>query len=348
MTILIQSIRQDMHAAAVVAALSEVGVPTVLSIGTDVPENQCHSYKIVSGVEELSISRHSRKYTLGNDIDLVWSRRVKTHHLQRIHPDDLEFVDLEFSLFIDGFCARIHDKAKWINPWQSRLLANTKIYQFNAAISSGFDVAPTLISNSPEEIRSFVSAFEEGDVVFKTISPGSWLLPDGGFAATPAVIFPKKMLRHTDSLQNCPGIYQQRIAKKNEYRVTVMGGAVHAVRIVLDQDKVSIDWRNHYDEIILERYHLPPHIDDACRNILSILGLRFGCIDMIEGLDGRWYFLEINEMGQFLWIEQIIPEMRYLESFVNFIIEETGDMTRFSGELSDITKTDTYRNFMMS
>ena len=38
---------------------------------------------------------------------------------------------------------------------------------------------------------------------------------------------------------------------------------------------------------------------------MEILGLVYGALDFIVTPDNRWIFLEINCMGQYLWIEEL-------------------------------------------
>jgi hypothetical protein len=40
--------------------------------------------------------------------------------------------------------------------------------------------------------------------------------------------------------------------------------------------------------------------------------------------DGQWWFLEINEQGQFLWLDQFNPQARTLETFCAFITAPEG------------------------
>lgn len=50
------------------------------------------------------------------------------------------------------------------------------------------------------------------------------------------------------------------------------------------------------------------------------LGIVFGCFDFIITPDDEYIFLEVNEMGQFLWIEEILPELKLLDKFCEFLV----------------------------
>ena len=54
---------------------------------------------------------------------------------------------------------------------------------------------------------------------------------------------------------------------------------------------------------------------------MRMLGLAFGCIDLIVTPQGEYVFLEVNEMGQFLWVEQREPACPLLRAFATLLIE---------------------------
>lgn len=56
-----------------------------------------------------------------------------------------------------------------------------------------------------------------------------------------------------------------------------------------------------------------------CRALMKRLGLVFGCFDFIVTPAGEYVFLEINQMGQFLWIEEANPDFPLLQMFCDFI-----------------------------
>ncbi|MBA3537169.1 MAG: hypothetical protein H0T84_11265 [Tatlockia sp.] len=48
------------------------------------------------------------------------------------------------------------------------------------------------------------------------------------------------------------------------------------------------------------------------------IGVVFGCFDFIVTPDDEIIFLELNEQGQFLWVEEILPELCYMDMFAEF------------------------------
>jgi len=52
---------------------------------------------------------------------------------------------------------------------------------------------------------------------------------------------------------------------------------------------------------------------------MDSLGICFGAFDLILDPNGDFIFLEVNEAGQFLWIEEICPDFLVLAAFSAFL-----------------------------
>lgn len=105
-----------------------------------------------------------------------------------------------------------------------------------------------------------------------------------------------------DSPELTPVYIQEYIKKSFEVRITVVDDDFFAVKIVSDN---MIDWRagnNNQYEII----DIPIEIKKCIKMMMKDFQLRFGAIDYIVDVDGKWYFLEINPNGQWQWLECIL------------------------------------------
>ena len=65
---------------------------------------------------------------------------------------------------------------------------------------------------------------------------------------------------------------------------------------------------------------LPSDVRERCLDLMHELGLVFGCIDLIVTPENEYVFLEVNEMGQFLWVEHCCPESKLLHKFSQFLM----------------------------
>jgi len=341
LNVLIQTIGGDIHAAAVAAVLKRYDVEVVFSVGDASPVDQVYSFAAEESGETRLLRLHDQLHVIDNHIDIVWCRRRGRLDTSFIHPDDLAFASREFRAFFDGFWEGAARDAIWINPWQSRKLADTKIKQLSVARAIGFPISPTLISNDPEKIVEFVSRHGIEKIIFKTIFPAVW---DGGgdsVMVTNATAITEDLLEAPDDLRRCPGIYQVLVDKVAELRITVMGDRVYCAEIIAgNARRAAVDWRVAQHEMQVLPFDLLPEICELCRRLVSGLGLTFGCLDVLLGKDGQFYFLEVNEMGQFLWIEDCCPELCYLEAFVQFLFRAAGSGTVPTGiALSEVRRS---------
>jgi glutathione synthase/RimK-type ligase-like ATP-grasp enzyme len=58
------------------------------------------------------------------------------------------------------------------------------------------------------------------------------------------------------------------------------------------------------DNIKKRPIRLSNDYEKKCYDLIKSLNLTYGAIDIIEGLDGQNYFLEVNSMGDWYWIEK--------------------------------------------
>jgi len=91
---------------------------------------------------------------------------------------------------------------------------------------------------------------------------------------------------------------------------------------LLDEDKGKVDWRQGYDYGLKHSaFTLPRDIADKLRAYLRHFNLRFGCFDLIVTPAGDYVFLECNPNGQWLWIEDALPELKISESIANHLLQ---------------------------
>ncbi len=109
--------------------------------------------------------------------------------------------------------------------------------------------------------------------------------------------------------------------KQYELRVTVIGERVFAARIDSQLDaRTMIDSRNMSAEIPYTATRLPRDVEQRCVDFVHSYGLEYGALDLIVTPEDDYVFLENNPVGQFLFIEQLIPEFRMLEAMADQLI----------------------------
>jgi glutathione synthase/RimK-type ligase-like ATP-grasp enzyme len=161
----------------------------------------------------------------------------------------------------------------------------------------------TLISNDPTDIQSFLQSFPAG-IIYK---PLTWLASLDGRMLFTNSISEQQIVEGKDSIKFAPGIYQERLQKRYEYRVTIIDSHVFSVRIHSQQlDATSLDWRRNQEDVVYDVVELPVSLTEKLIRLNRKLGLRYSAIDLVESPDNGFVFLEANPSGNWLWLEKRI------------------------------------------
>lgn len=320
----------DIHAHAVAWGLEKAGEDSLVLYTHDFPQKSAISLRLddvstqvqdEAGIEFTCARRH-RAMTLA-DTDAVWLRRwYQPLASSQLHPADSKFAQVESTEFMRSAVHLFDERERfWVNPLAAKLRADRKPVQLLNAKAVGLRIPRTLFSNDPGRIRGFFRD-NGGRAIYKPLTAACWISDETSHATFTSVLS-EELLRNDASLANAPGIYQEFLAKDFELRVTVIGRSVFAARLDSQKDGYYLtDWRaNQLDnDIACELYELPEEIEEKCLALMDRLGLVFGCIDIVVTPTGEHVFLEVNEMGQFVWVEDMNPRLPLLDCFVKFLI----------------------------
>ena len=186
----------------------------------------------------------------------------------------------------------------WINPVFATREAENKIWQMKLARDIGFEIPKSLISNYPATFHKFTGL--NRNCVVKCLGSAS-LSKDSD-----KIVFTHKLDKDfcNEQIEFCPTYVQQNIPRLYDIRVIVIDNDAFAFSIKFNtKDGNVVDWRESDDPILYEYIEIPLNVKEKCILITHDLGLLFGAIDLIRGLDGNFYFLEINPNGQWAWLE---------------------------------------------
>ena len=198
---------------------------------------------------------------------------------------------------------------RWV-PGTVRSLhfAGDKAWQLRLAPRIGFEIPPTLITNDPDELLDFHQQ-HDGQLICKALGfPHFDALntADDRWVFTTQLVGPRDV-GYLDSVRYCPAIFQAYVPKRLELRVTVVGDRVFACEIhSQDRARTRHDWRRYELASTPHSSHsLPADVEAMCVRIVAALGLCYGAMDLVLTPDGRYVFLEVNPLGQYLWIEKL-------------------------------------------
>lgn len=181
--------------------------------------------------------------------------------------------------------------------------AQLKASQLKVAGALGFELPPTLITNSPTDFLEFYRQ-HNGNIVSKLAGTGFYRSVGPDFCRYTEVVS-KRDAGYARTIRYCPIIFQASVPKQVELRITVIGQQVFSAEIHSQRSNhARHDYRRYDNNETLYRPHQLPRDETLrCVQLVHRLGLSYGAIDMVLTPDGRYVFLEINPNGQYLWIE---------------------------------------------
>lgn len=325
MKLLIVTRPSDGHTAAVNWALTQAGIDPVVWIADAFPSKQSLSCRIRNN-RSWSTSLCAQEEVLSWDeaaFDVVWLRRLSAPMLEgEISEIDRPFAESESWVALRSALAAFQDCARWVNPLLAKERALYKLAQLTAAVSSGLTIPETVATNDRQVALDFITAVGR-PVVAKQFAPIEWLTNNGTAKSRTRCVAPED-LRHWRPRELAPTIFQTAIEKAYEVRITVMGDELIGARLDVQGDGAGhIDWRlsgPSGQSMHVQPWQVPGSVRGGILKLMQRLGLVFGCIDAIVSPDGEFVFLEVNEMGQFLWLDDQCPELSLLEKFCSFLV----------------------------
>jgi glutathione synthase/RimK-type ligase-like ATP-grasp enzyme len=265
----------------------------------------------------------------GDSIGAVWYRRARNpESFPRAHDGDQAFLRGEWGRFLKNVYALTDHGADrlWVNRPNAAAMAENKLVQLRAAHRCGLRFPPTLVSHDPQEIRRFVQ--RHGRVVYKPFMTHTWKDAETGrMFSTYARIVELEMLEDDASLLHCPGIYQVYVDKRCDLRVTAIGDRYFAARLHTQHDDGFVDWRvrQSVQGLRAEPGELSASDQAKLAALMRELGLVFGCIDLAIDANGEAHFLEVNQAGQFLFVEDLLPSLPLLRAMSAMLAEGRPD-----------------------
>lgn len=257
---------------------------------------------------------------IDKEVPECFSLRIKGIWYRR-HPDYLpsvaitnEISDIEMGklfraeqkAFFNAFCS-LHQDAKWLNRSDNSRIG--KIAQLVVAKSVGLDYPESRIITSKKELAKFFPK----KIIIKPIQDVSHVHFDGIPYTQYTTILTQEMLNQISN-DLFPCLCQKYIDKNIEIRSFFMNDKIYSMGICSTFDKqTSVDFRRynrkHPNRVI--PYKLPDEIEKKIRLLMRQLKLNCGSLDVILGNDGKYYFLEVNPVGQFGMVSK--PCNYYLE-----------------------------------
>jgi hypothetical protein len=324
MKVLIISVPADYHALAVKWALEKKGVTADLLYLTDIP--QLGSMQILHGLTtDVTIEVKGVFYKL-QDYSSVWFRRVRNMNPSRsLHPSDLAAAQSDWREMVEFLYAYFRAPPFFcVNPPESAPVAGCKPYQLWLARHCGLLTPPTLVTNDKDAIPDFIR--ENRRTGHRTIAKGfrttCWATTDGKGATFSTIIVEEEDIKRADT-QSALCIFQPLLEKKFEARVCVNGRTITGAKLNSQEFAESqLDFRliTNWKDLACEELQVPDSIQSSLIQYQKCSGAHFATMDFIIDHNDEWTFLENNQAGNILWIEDTNPEIKLLDTFSEFLI----------------------------
>jgi glutathione synthase/RimK-type ligase-like ATP-grasp enzyme len=300
--ILILARRSDRESDYVGIGLIRRGVDYVRLDIEDIPDLLRVRYCIKRGIASIKFRLDEREIDVAN---------VSAVYLRNFEIEAIKFKGgklsqtFSFEQWKDTYrILQANLKCAWVNNPDVTRLANDRVQQLSVAKAVGLDIPETVITNDPEMAKDFYH-IHRGRIIIKALHHHAVQVGNRLYS-----MYTHKMtnkdLSHLDDLVDAPCILQEKLLKKSDLRITVVGKQIFAVEI--DSQSTSKGRDDLHRCSLLE---LPKRIiklkkadRDKCIKLLDSFGLQYGTIDLVRDRSDRLIFLEINPTGDWLWIEQ--------------------------------------------
>jgi glutathione synthase/RimK-type ligase-like ATP-grasp enzyme len=188
-----------------------------------------------------------------------------------------------------------------LDPFDRILLGENKLRQLELAAACDLNLPEGILTNDWNQARMMM-ARKDRKYITKLLRPTTWSMDDDtGFFYT-SFVEHKQLSRDHFSVH--PLLIQEFIPKQYELRVAYVAGNCFTGKIAVNE--MEADWRKPGSTTGWSAYTLPETVQKKLQRFMKKIGLQYGAIDLIRGLDGRYYFLEVNPVGEWGMLEKFL------------------------------------------
>lgn len=255
---------------------------------------------------EILLTNNDHSYKI-SEFKKVWFRRGNFYFLKpekplypnsKVQEKIKEHIDFEEQTLVNFIYSVLIQKPHINNPLHYN---SNKLISINTAIKYGLTIPNTLITNSKKALTSFQKACKS--IITKNIQDVILVRNIDGYSIG------QSTQKITNSIKNdfWYSLFQYEIVKKYELRIFYFMGNFYTMAIF--PRKETLDFRtvdvNSSECLRMVPYNLPKDIKIKIRKFMKEMELESGSIDMIVDINDQFYFLEVNPVGQFHFLNRI-------------------------------------------
>jgi hypothetical protein len=301
--ILILTDKDDVHADSVIAYLESRKAPYV-RLNQDIESllQTRATYDLHTWVVEAQAGDFT-----SDAITAVWLRKSYVQMTLERSGDnapDFKIWKSEWNKTLQGLYSSL-ESACWFTPFREVFKAENKYLQMRIATACGFQIPATIVSNNKTRLIAFAEQHQK--VALKLMHQDVYKMDDGSFKGLYTNVLTAQDLSNFKETEENTIVLQRYIEKSYEVRYTVVGEKHFVARIDSQASDISrTDWRR-YDLKTTPYVEMQPpgEVKIQVQKFMEQIELNYGGLDFIVDKEGNWIFLEINALGQYLWVEDL-------------------------------------------
>ncbi|OJJ17306.1 grasp-with-spasm system ATP-grasp peptide maturase [marine bacterium AO1-C] len=237
------------------------------------------------------------------EINAIWYRRFGgftnssffTDHRTQLTQQAINQLQAEFYSFTKGFTS-LFQKQYWLTHPKS--VAVNKLEMLNLAQQCGLDIPLSYLISTRNQLLKILNTTA---VISKSVYEPFFMETNRGLYT----MYTKDISREeAQKLPTSfyPSLIQEKIEKEYELRIFYLEGEFYSMAIFSQQDeKTQVDFRRYNQEKPNRNvpYVLPEKLKGQLHQLMQKIDLNCGSLDVIKSIDGKYYFLEVNPVGQF-------------------------------------------------
>jgi len=324
----------DPHTDELLVLLRYMGQEPIRINTESIPGDALLSYTFANCQDGLKPGAHSalasadlERYTLFIDgrlieaeqVGAVWWRRPAPYQfVGSLQPEEMHLATAETEQAMQGFWLALSAQGcYWMSAPGAIALARNRLEQLRRAHRYGFATPRSLLTTRAGHLRTF---YQEtgGQVVYRTLSAqdGHQSLPPQGSSA----LIGQEMLEALEDMVSVPCLFHQSLEASRFLQIVVIGTQVFSAQTTGEPSQVAHWWSPEVSELSYEAVALPDDLVERCRTFVHSYGLEFGVIQLAIGPDERLFFISLDPVGSFLWLEQQCPDLRMSEALAGRLI----------------------------
>ena len=242
-----------------------------------------------------------------DEIKVVWYRRWYDYSEIPVKPKNRierqlhhELVG-EINSFLYFLQHLLSDKVWLCSPIAN--VMHNKLHVLQVAKQSGLDVPRAIVTNSKDEVIKFKKLCKQ--IISKPIGDQQIYLDSegNGFKSYTQLLSDGLIKKLPDYFYL--SLFQERIKAEFEIRTFYLDGEFYSTAIINSKTiDIKLSVRDS-SQTFMSAFDLPESVKDKVRTTMKRINLNTGSMDILKTVDDKFFFLEVNPVGQFSGYAQV-------------------------------------------